>query len=159
MHHPPTREISVTGIGKQIAMVDLVTVRLSVSRMSRYASAAHNLTNLATTQVLEVLKYENITDLHTSSIIVYPTYNYTDGVNVPNGFESTTSLSFDTNPETIGETIDNVLNVRDVRIDSVTGKLSQGKQTAVMPVVIRLAIDDAKYIYSTIPYGTSVSIQ
>ncbi len=91
---PCINTVSTTGTGKVFATPDLATFTVSVSETRPTTQEASQAANQKTSQVLAVFASRGVrqTDIKTSQLSVYPTYDYPDGKQVLKGQQATQSI-------------------------------------------------------------------
>ena len=116
--------ISVTGTNTVKVPQNVVQVQLGVRNEANTAFEAQKMTSFTSNRVIETLRGYNVTDLQTEYLSLQPVYNYTETPTRIIGFESSTSLSYRTDPETAGATIDASIRAGANTVDSVTTTIS-----------------------------------
>lgn len=144
----PDRSMTVAGVGSASVAPDAVRLMASVSIVAASSKSALSQASSSATSVRNALKSEGVAtkDYKTSSLSVYPEYNYTqDKGSVLTGYRATQSFNIVIRKaESAGSVIDAVVDAGNdaVQINSVTPFLSNG--AAATEQARAAAVADAK---------------
>jgi len=144
----PNRSITVTGVGTASVTPDAVRISASVSSLSATNKDALSQASTAANSVRDFLKKSGIStkDYKTSSLSVYPEYNYTqDKGSVLAGYRATQSFSITIRKaDTAGSIVDGMVAAGGdaVQINNVVPFLTSG--TASTEQARAAAVADAK---------------
>ena len=144
----PTRQITVNGVGTVFVTPDAVRFTFSVTKVAATSKDALSQTSTAANAVRSALKAQSIAtkDIKTSSLTVYPEYNYTqDQGQVLTGYRATQSFNVVIRKaDAAGDVIDAVVDAGNnaVQVNGVTPFLTNG--AAATQQARAAAVADAK---------------
>lgn len=138
-----TSTIDVTGTGTQTIPKSIVAIQLGVDNTASTAFQAQSMTSNAMNRVITTLQSLNVTDLQTDYLSIQPEYNYTQSSTKPIGFSATSTVSYKTDGETAGQTIDSAIRAGANRVNSVTSTADDATTADAMTRVLTDASNDA----------------
>lgn len=137
------RTLSVTGSGQARIVYDKVRVNLRVEESAPFAQEAMVRNSIKVNRVI-VSVNSTVSDLSTTSMSLTPNYNYTETPPKLIGYTSSSSMTFTSSPEAVGEAIDNAVRAGASTVDSVSGESTNERRREAYDAALEAAIIDAE---------------
>ena len=136
----PERTLSVTGQAIEMIPTTLAEVNLGVSVEADTAAAAQQQAANQSSAVVAFLRSQNVENLQTTGISLYPRYDYLENRQVLRGYEATNTVSFKTTNEAAGEIIDGAVKAGATTISGISftadeAAISEARQRALAAAV------------------------
>jgi uncharacterized protein len=155
----PERTISVTGQGSYAIPTTLTQVNLGVLVEAPTAEAAQQQAAQQSSAVVEWVRSQNVDNLQTTGISLYPQYNYVDDRQVLRGYQATNSISFRTATDRAGAIIDEAVRVGATQIDGVSFVAEDEAVAEARQRALELAVQDAQRQADTVLAALGLSRQ
>jgi hypothetical protein len=140
----PERTLSVTGQGNHSIPTTLTQVNLGVLVEASTAEEAQQQAAQRSTAVVEWVRSQNVENLQTTGISLYPQYNYVDDRQVLRGYQASNSISFRTATDRAGAVIDEAVKVGATQIDGVSFIAEDEAIAEARQRALELAVQDAQ---------------
>jgi len=139
-----TATFTVRGFKTLSAPSDQISVSLGIQNEAQSAYQAQVATNGVANRLISILQNYNVTDLSTDSMSLDADYNYTMTPPQIVGFISRTTVSFKTNAQMAGYTLDAAIRSGVNNIQTVTASVNDTMKDALYQQALSQAAQDAK---------------
>jgi uncharacterized protein YggE len=137
------RTISVTGTGEEIVQNSLAHATLVVEANMNTSDAAQKDVAKRSSLIISFLRARNIDKLKTTSINLYPRYDYENNKQKLVGYTASNSISFEVAGEKLGGILDEVVKLGANRTEGVSFSASADVLARARNVAISKAVKDA----------------
>lgn len=140
----PLRTLTVTGRGVEMIPTTIAQVQLGVEVQGKTAALAQQEAARRSSAVVELLRSRNVEKLQTTGIRLNPNYSYQDNVQRFLGYTATNIVSFQIDPQRLGNLLDEAVQAGATRIDGITFVASDPAIAAGREQALREATQDAQ---------------
>ena len=138
------RTLTVTGQGEYSIPTTLTRVQLGVEIQGKTAQEVQEEVARRSTQVVNLLRSQNVSQLETTGISLQPQYNYENNQQQLIGYIATNIVSFEIETEKAGNLLDRSVEVGATRIDNISFTADEDAIAAAQREALREATLDAQ---------------